>query len=178
MKYSARVPRHRRQTVPDQMTSWTSCLFSNHVPLSPENALFILQEKSAIQFSALLQHKSVGFSLAIFYKNSSIFVSKRLTGSYSEMHSSCSHFVGAFSYSVARQLQNVLALLHFKLMTNPFRYINTTTFCISQGAIEKVKESDKLVATSKITPQDKQNMVKRVGTMSYALQGKNDKVCV
>ncbi|XP_074189853.1 sorting nexin-9 isoform X1 [Rhinolophus sinicus] len=39
-----------------------------------------------------------------------------------------------------------------------------------KGAIEKVKESDKLVATSKITPQDKQNMVKRVGTMSYALQ--------
>lgn len=39
-----------------------------------------------------------------------------------------------------------------------------------EGAIEKVKESDKLVATSKITPQDKQNMVKRVGTMSYALQ--------
>lgn len=35
-----------------------------------------------------------------------------------------------------------------------------------------MKESDKLVATSKITPQDKQNMVKRVGTMSYALQGK------
>lgn len=43
----------------------------------------------------------------------------------------------------------------------------------SQGAIEKVKESDKLVATSKITPQDKQNMVKRLGTMSYALQGKS-----
>ncbi|XP_069463825.1 sorting nexin-9 isoform X2 [Ambystoma mexicanum] len=39
-----------------------------------------------------------------------------------------------------------------------------------KGAIEKVKESDKLVATSKITPQDKVNMVKRVGTMSYALQ--------
>ncbi|XP_038622630.1 sorting nexin-9 [Tachyglossus aculeatus] len=39
-----------------------------------------------------------------------------------------------------------------------------------KGAIEKVKESDKLVATSKITPQDKQNMVKRIGTMSYALQ--------
>ncbi|XP_063089020.1 sorting nexin-9 isoform X1 [Cavia porcellus] len=39
-----------------------------------------------------------------------------------------------------------------------------------KGAIEKVKESDKLVATSKITPQDKQTMVKRVGTMSYALQ--------
>lgn len=48
----------------------------------------------------------------------------------------------------------------------PFHFRN------SQGAIEKVKESDKLVATSKITPQDKQNMVKRVGTMSYALQGK------
>uniref|UniRef100_A0A8C4JHT0 Sorting nexin n=2 Tax=Dromaius novaehollandiae TaxID=8790 RepID=A0A8C4JHT0_DRONO len=41
-----------------------------------------------------------------------------------------------------------------------------------KGAIEKVKESDKLVATSKITPQDKQNMVKRVSTMAYALQGK------
>ncbi|KAL8186028.1 UNVERIFIED_CONTAM: Sorting nexin-9 [Gekko kuhli] len=39
-----------------------------------------------------------------------------------------------------------------------------------KGAIEKVKESDKLVATSKITPQDKQNMLKRVSTMSYALQ--------
>lgn len=49
--------------------------------------------------------------------------------------------------------------------------MNTTMFSISQGAIEKVKESDKLVATSKITPQDKQMMVKRVGTMSYALQG-------
>ena len=48
----------------------------------------------------------------------------------------------------------------------PFHFRN------SQGAIEKVKESDKLVATSQITPQDKQNMVKRVGTMSYALQGK------
>ncbi|KAJ1152661.1 hypothetical protein NDU88_005436 [Pleurodeles waltl] len=39
-----------------------------------------------------------------------------------------------------------------------------------KAAIEKVKESDKLVATSKITPQDKVNMIKRVGTMSYALQ--------
>lgn len=35
-----------------------------------------------------------------------------------------------------------------------------------------MKEGDKLVATSKITPQDKQNMLKRVSTMSYALQGK------
>lgn len=56
--------------------------------------------------------------------------------------------------------------------------MNATASCISQGAIEKVKESDKLVATSKITPQDKQNMVKRVGTMSYALQGKNGEVSV
>ncbi|XP_044278000.1 sorting nexin-9 isoform X3 [Varanus komodoensis] len=39
-----------------------------------------------------------------------------------------------------------------------------------KGAIEKVKESDKLVATSKITPQDKQNMLKRASTMSFALQ--------
>jgi hypothetical protein len=53
-----------------------------------------------------------------------------------------------------------------------FYLSNTVAFYISQGAIEKVKESDKLVATSKITPQEKQTMVKRVGTMSYALQGK------
>ncbi|XP_026531060.1 sorting nexin-9 isoform X2 [Notechis scutatus] len=39
-----------------------------------------------------------------------------------------------------------------------------------KGAIEKVKESDKLIATSKITPQDKQNMLTRASTMSYALQ--------
>ncbi|XP_029452584.1 sorting nexin-9 isoform X2 [Rhinatrema bivittatum] len=39
-----------------------------------------------------------------------------------------------------------------------------------KGAIEKVKESDKLVATSKITAQDKLNMIKRVSIMSYALQ--------
>ncbi|XP_018422696.1 PREDICTED: sorting nexin-9 isoform X1 [Nanorana parkeri] len=39
-----------------------------------------------------------------------------------------------------------------------------------KAAIDKVKESDKLVATSKITQQDKINMVKRVSTMSYALQ--------
>uniref|UniRef100_A0A8D0G1Q2 Sorting nexin n=1 Tax=Sphenodon punctatus TaxID=8508 RepID=A0A8D0G1Q2_SPHPU len=39
-----------------------------------------------------------------------------------------------------------------------------------KGAIEKVKESDKLVATGKIQQQDKQNMVKRAGTMAYALQ--------
>ncbi|KAM5164091.1 sorting nexin-9 isoform 1-T1 [Mantella aurantiaca] len=39
-----------------------------------------------------------------------------------------------------------------------------------KAAIEKVKESDKLVATSKITQQDKSNMGKRVSTMSYALQ--------
>lgn len=40
-----------------------------------------------------------------------------------------------------------------------------------QAAIDKVKEGDKLVATSKITPQDKVTMAKRVSTMSYALQG-------
>ncbi|XP_068087963.1 sorting nexin-9 isoform X2 [Hyperolius riggenbachi] len=39
-----------------------------------------------------------------------------------------------------------------------------------KAAIDKVKESDKLVATSKITQQDKLNMLKRVSTMSYALQ--------
>lgn len=39
-----------------------------------------------------------------------------------------------------------------------------------KAAIDKVKESDKLVATSKITQQDKINMGKRVSTMSYALQ--------
>ncbi|XP_020665294.3 sorting nexin-9 isoform X1 [Pogona vitticeps] len=39
-----------------------------------------------------------------------------------------------------------------------------------KGAIEKVKEGDKLIATSKITPQEKQNMLKRASTMSYALQ--------
>lgn len=64
-------------------------------------------------------------------------------------------------------------------MTNPFNLalLILFHFCISQGAIEKVKESDKLVATSKITPQDKQNMVKRVGTMSYALQGETEGLC-
>lgn len=40
-----------------------------------------------------------------------------------------------------------------------------------QAAIEKVKEGDKLVATSKITPQEKITMAKRVSTMSYSLQG-------
>lgn len=35
-----------------------------------------------------------------------------------------------------------------------------------------MKESDKLIATSKITPQDKQNMLTRASAMSYALQGK------
>ncbi|XP_056283865.1 sorting nexin-9b isoform X3 [Pseudoliparis swirei] len=39
-----------------------------------------------------------------------------------------------------------------------------------KAAIEKVKEGDKLVAASKITPQDKVTMAKRISTMSYALQ--------
>lgn len=34
-----------------------------------------------------------------------------------------------------------------------------------------MKEADKLVATNKITPQDKLTMAKRVSTMSYTLQG-------
>lgn len=40
-----------------------------------------------------------------------------------------------------------------------------------QGAIDKVKEGDKLVAAGKITPQDKVTMAKRASTMSYSLQG-------
>lgn len=47
----------------------------------------------------------------------------------------------------------------------------TTLSCYRQGAIDKVKEGDKLVAASKITPQDKVTMAKRASTMSYALQG-------
>uniref|UniRef100_A0A3Q3FA26 Sorting nexin n=1 Tax=Labrus bergylta TaxID=56723 RepID=A0A3Q3FA26_9LABR len=39
-----------------------------------------------------------------------------------------------------------------------------------QAAIDKVKEGDKLVATSKITAQEKVTMAKRVSTMSYTLQ--------
>ncbi|OCT77954.1 hypothetical protein XELAEV_18029052mg, partial [Xenopus laevis] len=39
-----------------------------------------------------------------------------------------------------------------------------------KGALEKVKESDKLMAAGKITQQDKTNMMKRVSVMSYALQ--------
>ncbi|KAA0708336.1 Sorting nexin-9 [Triplophysa tibetana] len=38
------------------------------------------------------------------------------------------------------------------------------------AAIEKVKEGDKLVATSKINPTDKTAMTKRLSVMSYALQ--------
>uniref|UniRef100_A0A8D0AQR3 Sorting nexin n=1 Tax=Sander lucioperca TaxID=283035 RepID=A0A8D0AQR3_SANLU len=44
------------------------------------------------------------------------------------------------------------------------------TIGVHKAAIDKVKEADKLVATSKITPQDKVTMAKRVSTMSYALQ--------
>ncbi|XP_061097617.1 sorting nexin-9-like isoform X2 [Conger conger] len=44
------------------------------------------------------------------------------------------------------------------------------TIGVHKAAIEKAKEADKLVATSKITPQDKVTMAKRVSTMSYALQ--------
>ncbi|KAF7664006.1 hypothetical protein LDENG_00192200 [Lucifuga dentata] len=44
------------------------------------------------------------------------------------------------------------------------------TIGVHKAAIDKVKEADKLVATSKIGPQDKVTMAKRVSTMSYALQ--------
>ncbi|XP_076129362.1 sorting nexin-9b isoform X3 [Alosa pseudoharengus] len=44
------------------------------------------------------------------------------------------------------------------------------TIGVHKSAIEKVKEGDKLVATSKITPGDKITMAKRASTMSYALQ--------
>uniref|UniRef100_A0A4W6D420 Sorting nexin n=1 Tax=Lates calcarifer TaxID=8187 RepID=A0A4W6D420_LATCA len=44
------------------------------------------------------------------------------------------------------------------------------TIGVHKAAIDKVKEADKLVATSKITPQDKVTMAKRVSTMSYTLQ--------
>ncbi|MGH0155829.1 UNVERIFIED_CONTAM: hypothetical protein FKN15_052544 [Acipenser sinensis] len=49
-------------------------------------------------------------------------------------------------------------------------YEEIATLVAEQAAIEKVKEGDKLVATSKITQQDKVTMAKRVSTMSYALQ--------
>ncbi|KAK0148102.1 Sorting nexin-9 [Merluccius polli] len=44
------------------------------------------------------------------------------------------------------------------------------TIAVHKAGIEKVKEGDKLVATSKITPQEKVTMAKRVSTMSYTLQ--------
>ncbi|XP_053097998.1 sorting nexin-9b isoform X4 [Pangasianodon hypophthalmus] len=44
------------------------------------------------------------------------------------------------------------------------------TIGVHKAAIEKVKEADKLVATSKITSGEKVTMGKRVSTMSYALQ--------
>uniref|UniRef100_A0A8D3APK3 Sorting nexin n=1 Tax=Scophthalmus maximus TaxID=52904 RepID=A0A8D3APK3_SCOMX len=44
------------------------------------------------------------------------------------------------------------------------------TIGVHKAAIDKVKEGDKLVATSKITAHDKVTMAKRVSTMSYSLQ--------
>lgn len=49
--------------------------------------------------------------------------------------------------------------------------MTTLLLCYRQGAIDKVKEGDKLVAAGKITPQDKVTMAKRASTMSYTLQG-------
>uniref|UniRef100_A0A673VXA0 Sorting nexin n=1 Tax=Salmo trutta TaxID=8032 RepID=A0A673VXA0_SALTR len=64
--------------------------------------------------------------------------------------------------------------LHF-LMENNNEYKGLLgcfpdTIGVHKAAIEKVKEGDRLVAASKITPQDKVTMAKRVSTMSYALQ--------
>ncbi|XP_066554173.1 sorting nexin-9b isoform X2 [Amia ocellicauda] len=44
------------------------------------------------------------------------------------------------------------------------------TIGVHKAAIDKLKEADKMVATSKINPQEKLTMAKRLGTMSYALQ--------
>ncbi|KAM9839945.1 sorting nexin-9b [Aulostomus maculatus] len=44
------------------------------------------------------------------------------------------------------------------------------TIGVHKAAIDKVKEGDKLVATSKISHQEKVTMAKRVSTMSYSLQ--------
>ncbi|CAL8312883.1 unnamed protein product [Lota lota] len=44
------------------------------------------------------------------------------------------------------------------------------TIAVHKAGIEKVKEGDKLVAASKISPQEKVTMAKRVSTMSYTLQ--------
>uniref|UniRef100_A0A3Q1HY68 Sorting nexin n=1 Tax=Anabas testudineus TaxID=64144 RepID=A0A3Q1HY68_ANATE len=44
------------------------------------------------------------------------------------------------------------------------------TISVHKAAIDKVKEGDKLVATNKITTQEKVTMAKRVSTMSYTLQ--------
>ncbi|XP_072363713.1 palmitoyltransferase ZDHHC14 isoform X6 [Scyliorhinus torazame] len=41
---------------------------------------------------------------------------------------------------------------------------------VHKGAIEKAKEGDKLVALNKVTAQEKNTMVNRIGTMSYTFQ--------
>ncbi|XP_059504464.1 sorting nexin-9 isoform X2 [Stegostoma tigrinum] len=41
---------------------------------------------------------------------------------------------------------------------------------VHKGAIEKAKEGDKLVALNKVTPEEKNTMVNRIGTMSYTFQ--------
>ncbi|CAH2251554.1 sorting nexin-9 isoform X1 [Pelobates cultripes] len=64
--------------------------------------------------------------------------------------------------------------LHFLMETNHeykgFLSCFPDIISAHKGAIDKVKESDKLVATNKITQQDKINMIKRVSTMSFSLQ--------
>ncbi|KAI7804531.1 sorting nexin-9a [Triplophysa rosa] len=44
------------------------------------------------------------------------------------------------------------------------------TMGVHRAAIDKVKEADHLVATNKISPQDKRTMEKNLSTMSYTLQ--------
>lgn len=44
--------------------------------------------------------------------------------------------------------------------------------CVSvQAAIEKVKETDRLVSAGKISSNDRKCMSERLGCMSYSLQG-------
>lgn len=60
-------------------------------------------------------------------------------------------------------------------MKKEFLCLNDSVSVIGflQAAIEKVKEADKLVATSKITAGEKVTMGKRASVMSYALQGRH-----
>ncbi|XP_043919854.1 sorting nexin-9 [Protopterus annectens] len=64
--------------------------------------------------------------------------------------------------------------LHFLMETNHeykgFLGCFPEIIGVHKGAIDKVKEGDKLVAASKITQQEKNTMLKRASVMSYSLQ--------